>query len=247
MNTPQSDSDKSNSGATDAPNSAGESSSGEEPIRSIWPNSDETLELMDSARNGDASAANQLLDRHRDALRRMVAMRLDQRIKRRVDASDVVQDVLVDADRRLEKYLANPVMPFHLWLRQIAKDRLIDAHRRHRGSAKRSVDREQGMVVGGDMDRSTMELAAQLCDNQLTPAAAATMQELQTRFEAALTEVNEQDREIILMRHYEHLSNQEVAATLELSEPAASMRYLRAIRRLRTLLAETDEDIQESS
>lgn len=177
-----------------------------EPIRSIWPDSDETLELMASARNGDASAANQLLDRHRDALRRMVSMRLDQRIRRRVDASDVVQDVLVDANRRLEKYLENPVMPFHLWLRQMARDRLIDAHRRHRASAKRSVDREQGMVAGGDMDRSTMELAAQLCDNQLTPAAAATMHELQAQFETALGEVNDQDREIILMRHYEHLS-----------------------------------------
>lgn len=214
-----------------------------EPIRSIWPDSDETLELLASARNGDASAANNLLDRHREALRRMVAMRLDQRIRRRVDASDVVQDVLVDANRRLEKYLENPVMPFHLWLRQMARDRLIDAHRRHRASAKRSVDREQGMVVGGDMDRSTMELAAQLCDDQLTPAAAATMHELQTQFETALTEVNDQDREIILMRHYEHLTNQEVASILELSEPAASMRYLRALRRLRAVLSEKDEDV----
>lgn len=218
----------------------------QEPIRSIWPDSDETLELLASARDGDASAANQLLDRHRDALRRMVAMRLDQRIRRRVDASDVVQEVLVDANRRLEKYLENPAMPFHLWLRQMARDRLIDAHRRHRASAKRSVDREQGMLAAGDMDRSTMELAAQLCDDQLTPAAAATMHELQNRFEAALAEVNEQDREIILMRHYEHLSNQEVASILELSEPAASMRYLRAIRRLRTLLTDTDEDIEDA-
>jgi RNA polymerase sigma-70 factor (ECF subfamily) len=144
----------------------------------------------------------------------------------------------VDASRRLAEYLENPAMPFHLWMRQIARDRLIDAHRRHRVSAKRSVDREQAMAIGGDMDRSTMELAAQLCDGQMTPAAAATMRELQERFEAALVDISEQDRDIILMRHYEHLSNQEVAQILELTEPAASMRYLRAIRRLRVVLAE---------
>ncbi len=206
--------------------------------RSIWPDSEETLELLAGARKGDVAAAGQLLDRHREALRRMIAMRLDQRIRRRVDASDVVQEVLVDASRRLAEYLENPAMPFHLWLRQIARDRLIDAHRRHRVSAKRSVDREQAMAVGGDMDRSTLELAAQLCDNQMTPAAAATMRELQERFEAALVDLSDQDRDIILMRHYEHLSNQEVAQILELTEPAASMRYLRAIRRLRVLLAE---------
>ena len=206
--------------------------------RSIWPDSTETQALLADARDGNAAAAGQLLDRHRDALRRMIAMRLDQRIRRRVDASDVVQEVLVDANRRLADYLQNPAMPFHLWLRQMARDRLIDAHRRHRVSAKRSVDREQAIAVGGDMDRSTLELAAQLCDQQMTPAAAATMHELQARFEAALSEINEQDREIILMRHYEHLSNQEVAQALELSEPAASMRYLRAIRRLRGILAE---------
>ena len=206
--------------------------------RSIWPDSTETQALLAAAREGDAAAAGQLLDRHRDALRRMIAMRLDQRIRQRVDASDVVQEVLIDANRRLTDYLENPAMPFHLWLRQMARDRLIDAHRRHRVSAKRSVDREQAIAVGGDMDRSTLELAAQLCDGQMTPAAAATMHELQARFEAALSEINDQDREIILMRHYEHLSNQEVAQSLELSEPAASMRYLRAIRRLRVILAE---------
>ncbi len=206
--------------------------------RSIWPDSTETQALLAAAREGNAAAAGQLLDRHRDALRRMIAMRLDQRIRRRVDASDVVQEVLVDANRRLADYLENPAMPFHLWLRQMARDRLIDAHRRHRVSAKRSVDREQAIAVGGDMDRSTLELAAQLRDDQMTPAAAATMHELQARFEAALSEINDQDREIILMRHYEHLTNQEVAQSLELSEPAASMRYLRAIRRLRVILAE---------
>ena len=147
---------------------------------------------------------------------------------------------MVEANRRLAQYLENPVMPFHLWLRHMAKDRIIDAHRRHRGSAKRSVDREQAMAAPGKLDRSTVQLVSQLCDDQLTPAAAATMGELQDRFEAAVNEMDEQDREIILMRHFEHLSNQEVAAALDLSAPAASMRYLRAMRRLRVALGGDD-------
>lgn len=202
----------------------------------MWPDAEKTEQLMADARGGDAAAVNRLLDRHRDSLRRMVQMRLDRKIQRRLDVSDVVQDVLVEANRRLKDYLANPVLGFHLWLRQIAKDRIIDAHRRHRGSAKRSVDKERALAVPAADDRSTMELAAQLCDRELTPAAAATQNELAELVEQAITRLNEQDCEIIIMRHYEQLSNQEIAQALELSEPAASMRYLRAVRRLKELL-----------
>ena len=168
-----------------------------------WPQSEQTQELLDGAKAGDASAAGQLLDRHRDSLRRMIELRLDRRIQQRVDASDIVQEVLIEANRRLHSYLNDPVMPFHLWLRQMARDRIIDAHRRHRASFKRSVDREQAMAAPAALDRSTIELAAQLCDPELTPAAAATMQELQRRFQAALDTMEEHDREIVLMRHFE--------------------------------------------
>ncbi|MDA1050846.1 MAG: sigma-70 family RNA polymerase sigma factor [Planctomycetota bacterium] len=202
----------------------------------MWPTEDKTEELLLGAKNGDDDAINRLIDRHRGAVLRMVQLRLDQKIRRRVAASDVVQDVMIDASRRLQEYIANPVMPFHLWLRHIAKDRIIDAHRRHRGSQKRSVDREQGLAVPGADDHSTMDLAAHLCDGELTPAAAATQREMAQRVEAAITELGEQDGEIIIMRHYEQLSNQEVAQALGLSEPAASMRYLRAVRRLREML-----------
>ena len=208
----------------------------------FWPDNEKTQELLDKVKAGESDAANRLLDRHRDALRQMVAMRLDKKIQGRVDASDIVQDVMIEANRRLERYLEDPAMPFHLWLRHMAKDRLIDAYRRHRGSAKRSVDREQPMVAVGGMNHSTMELAAHLADGEMTPAAAATMHELQSRFEAAINELAEADQEIVLMRHFEHLTNQEAAAALNLSEPAASMRYLRAMRRLRELLAPENED-----
>ena len=210
----------------------------------MWPEQHNTEQLLAAAREGDSSAVNQLLTRHRDALRRLVGMRLDRKIQRRVDVSDIVQEVLFDAGRRLEDYLANPVMPFHLWLRHMARDRIIDAHRRHRASAKRSVDREQQLAVPKGNDQSTIQLAAHLLDREMTPAAAATMHELARRFETAIEDLEEQDREIVIMRHFEQLSNAETAIALSITQPAASMRYLRAMRRLRQLIG---DDANEES
>jgi RNA polymerase sigma-70 factor (ECF subfamily) len=207
----------------------------------MWPDTEQTEQLLRDVRQGDQAAASRLLQRHRQALRHLVQMRLDRKIQPRVDASDIVQEVLLEANRRLRDYLDNPVMPFHLWLRHIARDRIIDAHRRHRVSAKRSVDREQAMVTQGRPDRSTVDLAALLRDNQLTPAAAATATEMRRQFEAAIEQLCEQDREIVRLRHFEQLSNQQSAQALGLSMPAASMRYLRAVRRLRELLPDPNE------
>ena len=202
----------------------------------MWPEQLKTDELLAQAKDGDDVAVNQLMDRHRNSLRQLVRMRLDQKIQRRIDVSDVVQDVLVEANRRLNRYLADPIMPFHLWLRQIAKDRIIDAHRRHRVSARRSVDREQAIVAPRGYDQSSLQLLGMLGDQKLTPAAAALQQEMARKVEQAITRLDEKDCEIIVMRHYEHLTNQEIAQALELTEPAASMRYLRAVRRLKAVL-----------
>jgi RNA polymerase sigma-70 factor (ECF subfamily) len=215
---------------------------------SIWPDGDVTAELLVNVRGGESLAVEQLMDRHRNSLRRMIQLRLDQRLMQRMDVSDVIQDVLMEANRRLKDYLANPVIPFHLWIRQIAKDRIIDAHRRHRVSAKRSIDREQPQTGKGPPDQSTMELANQFRDQALTPAAAATQRELAEQIESAVQLLRENDREIILMRHYEQLNNQEIAQSLGLTEPAASMRYLRALKRLREViegLPTLHKDLQE--
>ena len=187
--------------------------------------------------------SNRLMDRHRDAVRRMVQLRLDHAVARRVDASDVVQDVMLEASQRLSDYLKNPGMPFHLWLRQLALDRIIDMHRRHRGAQRRSVDREQNFSGVGNDEQSAADLAALLRDAELTPAAAALRKELQARFVTALQQMDEGDREIIVMRHFEHLGNSEAAEALGLSAPAAGMRYLRAIRRLRELLGGDDSSL----
>lgn len=210
--------------------------------KSIWPADDQTQSLLEAARRGDGDAVNQLLETHRGPVRRLVEMRLDRKVQQRVDVSDVVQDVLVEASGRLDKYLNDPVMAFHLWMRQIAWDRIIDTYRRHRVSAKRSMDRERPMTRAAGNDHSTIELAAQICDPAMTPATAASQREIAAKVDAVIERLNEQDREIILMRHYEHLSNLEIAQVLGLNPPAASMRYLRALRRLRELLQQDDVD-----
>jgi RNA polymerase sigma-70 factor (ECF subfamily) len=212
----------------------------------MWPDASHTQQLLELARGGDAQARGELLGRHREALRRMVALRMDPVLQRRLDASDIVQDVLVEADRRLAEYLQAARMPFHVWLRHLARDRLIDAHRRHRTAARRSLDREQAAPNSLGSDQSAVDLVALLRDRELTPAAAATHRELELRFAAAIEKLEEVDREVILMRHFEQLSNQESAQALGLSEAAAGMRYLRAMRRLRALLGEPREQSPET-
>src|SRR6516164_10877688 len=130
----------------------------------MWPDANTTLELLQQAKQGDAQAVDALLARHREPVRRMIDLRLDPAIAQRVDASDVVQEVLLEASRRLQDYLRDPVMPFHLWLRHIARDHIIDAHRRHRQAQKRGVDREQPLAPAGWVDRSSLDLAAQFVD-----------------------------------------------------------------------------------
>jgi RNA polymerase sigma-70 factor (ECF subfamily) len=206
----------------------------------MWTNSPDTQKLLDQARCGDATAVERLLAHHREPVRRMIGVRLDPAIRPRVDASDVVQEVLLEASRRLSDYLRSPTMPFHLWLRHIARDHLIDAHRRHRQAQRRTVDREH-RIEFARTDSSSLAIVDQLLDPELTPATAAIREEIQGRFRSALDALPEDDREIVLMRHFEQLSNQDVASALGLTEAAASMRYLRAIRRLRALLLPTSD------
>lgn len=210
----------------------------------MWPEYEKTVRLLDEAREGVSDAVNQLFACHRNAIWRLVQMRLDKRIQKRVGVSDVVQDVLVEANRRLDVYLADPQLPFHLWLRQISRDRIIDAHRRHRVSAKRSIDREHGGHIQASADQSSLAVVDQLVDGQLTPAAIVARKELAERVELVIAGLPDQDREILMLRHYQLLTNQEVAEALELTPPASGMRYLRAVRHLQAILLSEHE--QES-
>jgi RNA polymerase sigma-70 factor (ECF subfamily) len=210
----------------------------------MWPDAGETDRLLGEVERERPSARDELWERYREPLRRMVSLRLDPALGRRIDASDVVQEVLLKASQRLADYLRHPDIPFHLWLRQIARDHMIDAHRRHRQAGKRSLDRERYPAAAeagtsGFADRSSFDLAAQLRDPAPTPAAEALRAELQGRFQAALRKLDSDDREVILLRHFEQLSNSETARALRLSEAAAGMRHLRALRRLRAILGES--------
>jgi RNA polymerase sigma-70 factor (ECF subfamily) len=202
----------------------------------MWPTRDQTDKLLADARRGKAGAVDALLGGFREPLRKVIGLRLDPVLARRVDASDIVQDVLIEANQRLTEYLKKPDMPFHLWLRHLAQDRIIDTHRRHRLAQRRSVDREQPIARPTWADESDPSLVAQLIDTDRTPATGAIQAELARRLAAAINELSEDDREIILLRHHEQLANQDVAELLGLTEAAASMRYLRALRRLRAVL-----------
>jgi RNA polymerase sigma-70 factor (ECF subfamily) len=208
----------------------------------MWENTSETKELLEQARQGDAAAVERLLTTHREPLRRMIGLRLDPALAARVDASDIVQDVLLEAHRRLQDYLRKPSMPFHLWLRHIAKDHIIDAHRHERLAQRRSVDREQALHAARP-DESSLDWAAQFFDQELTPASAAIRQEMERKVQQAIQQLGDDDRDIILMRYVEQLPNQDVAAALGLSEAAASMRCLRAVRRLQALLLSSDQKL----
>jgi RNA polymerase sigma-70 factor, ECF subfamily len=200
----------------------------------MWPNCDETIELLKGAQQGDRNAVERLLDRHRESLNRLIRCRLNQGVARRVDASDIVQDALVTASRRLADYLQSPTIPFHAWVRQLARDRLADVYRREL-AAKRNVAREQSAANTG---RSSLNPLALACDHELTPATTLLRKEFADRFQNAVNQLDEESREMILMRHAEQLTNSQAAELLNLSGPAASMRYLRALRQLKSLLGD---------
>ena len=208
----------------------------------MWPEQHQNGSLLNLVHGGETEAINKLMERHRPALRRMIEMRLDRQIQGRVDASDVVQDVLIEAAQRMRAYLEKPDIPFHLWLRQMAQDRIIDLHRRHHAQ-RRSVDMEQSMAAAFP-DQSSLDLMAQIQDQELTPAAATLRREMERRFHQGLAQLDDDDREVILMRHAEHLGNGEVATALGLSPAAAGMRYLRAIRRLKEVLGESSSSTE---
>jgi RNA polymerase sigma-70 factor (ECF subfamily) len=165
----------------------------------------------------------------------MVECRLNQGVARRVDASDIVQEALLTASRRLADYLQNPGMPFHAWLRQLARDRLADVYRRELAD-KRNIAREQ---PGAPTERSSLNPLANISDDQLTPGTALLRKEFAQRFQQAVDQLDDDAREIVLMRHAEQLTNSQAAEILGLSEPAAGMRYLRALRQLKAILGET--------
>jgi RNA polymerase sigma-70 factor (ECF subfamily) len=200
------------------------------------PDTDHRLERVGA---GDASARQQLLTRHRRRLRRMIALHLDRRLAARIDPSDVVQETLAEADRKLDDYARRRPLPFYPWLRQLAWDHLIALHRRHLHAGKRSVTREEPDVLRLP-DESAAKLASWLADVGSSPSARLLRSERCRRVRQALDELPERDREVLVLRHLEQLSTAEIAAVLGLREGAVKVRHLRALKRLRALLGEEE-------
>jgi RNA polymerase sigma-70 factor (ECF subfamily) len=193
-----------------------------------------TDRLLQQVQAGDRQAFEDLFASHRPYLRQVIAMRLDPRLRARLDTSDVVQETQLEAFRRLPDYLARRPMSFRLWLRKTACERLIMAQRHHLKAGRRTVGREVALPA-----RSSLSLVQQLFATGSTPSQRLDRADLARRVREVLAQLTETDREILLMRNLEALSNHEVAEVLGIEPAAASQRYGRALIRLRKLFLES--------
>jgi RNA polymerase sigma-70 factor (ECF subfamily) len=192
----------------------------------------ETQRLLMQISAGQRHAFNDLFNRHRDHLRRAVELRLDPRLRARVDASDLVQEAQLEAFRRLDDYLARRPMPFSLWLRKTAHERILNHRRAHIHAARRSVLCEQGFP-----EESSMMIANSLIGRGSSPSRRVIRREYQRLVSEAVDELDDIDREILLMRNVEGLSQREIAHVLDLSHDAVRKRYGRALVKLQRALA----------
>jgi RNA polymerase sigma-70 factor, ECF subfamily len=196
----------------------------------------EAPKLVKLANEGDSRAWQRLMSDHRDRLRRMVALRMDRRLQGRVDPSDVIQESFIDAARRLPEYVKNPTLPFFMWLRRLTGQRLMEQHRRHLGAQARDASREISLYHGTFPEATTADLAANLMGEFSTPSQAVIRLEQTKRLQDALESLEPIDREILVLRHFEQLSNGEASDVLNLDKSTASKRYIRAMVRLKDVL-----------
>ena len=191
-----------------------------------------TAALLDRLRGQDAEALGELFMLYRDRLWRMLYVRLDRRLASRVAPDDVLQETFLDVSRRIGEYLADPAVPFYVWLRFLAVQRMQIVQRVHLGAQMRDVSREVSLPPA-----SPESMAGQLVSQMTSPSQAAIRHELQERLRAVLEAMDPLDREVLALRHFEELSNDEVAQVLKITKEAASKRHVRALRRLKETFA----------
>lgn len=197
---------------------------------------DDIRPLLDRLEQGDTHVMGELFTHYQDRLWRMVDLRLDRRLHGRVSASDVVQETYIDAQKRVQHFLAKPELPFFVWLRMVASQRLIDVHRQHLGAQMRDAGQEVSLCVSGEFAATSICLVDRLAGDITSPSRAAIRGELAAQIELILNSMEPIDREVLALRHFEELSNQEVAAILGIDKHAASKRYIRALERLKDVL-----------
>ena len=194
---------------------------------------DAERELLERAGRGDRAAFAELFAAHEEPLRRAVAWRLDRRLAARFDVSDVLQETALEAARRLAEYAQNPAMPFGLWLRWLAREKLLQLERVH-FAQMRTVTREAPPLP---IDSSAAVVRG-LLGREPSPSRAVADAELAERLRFAMQQLDDDERDVILWRHFEQLSNRDIAQLLGVTEAAAGKRYIRALERLRGLLAD---------
>jgi RNA polymerase sigma-70 factor (ECF subfamily) len=192
-------------------------------------------EAIERARRGDRTALGELLEIYRPQLLLMVDLRLDDALRRRLDPADVVQDAWIEVIRRFSEWCAQSRIPFRVWVRLTAKQALLNANRRHAAATMRTTHREARMEIEA-ASVSAIRLAESFVASATTPTQAARRAELRTRVLEAFEELDETEREIVAMRHFEGLSNREAAAELAIEAAAASKRFTRALLLLRSRL-----------
>jgi RNA polymerase sigma-70 factor (ECF subfamily) len=206
----------------------------------------QTKALLARAAGGDGQAWGKLLTGHQERLTRMVAFRMDPRLRGRVDAADVVQDAFVEASEHRADYLRDPSAPLFLWLRGVVSNKLLEAHRHHLGTAMRDAKRELSLQAPRrSEDSSSAALCAQLTGHLTRASVAARRVEVKTRLQGALEEMDATDREVLALRHFEQLSNAEAAHVLGIQERAAAKRYIRALQRLKKILSDAPGGLTE--
>lgn len=203
----------------------------------IEPNLSETTRLADRLRAGDRSALSGVFDAYRGRLLRMVALRLDSRLRPRLDPADVLQDAFLDVAKRLDAYLVDPKLPPFLWLRLVVAERMATLHRHHIGTKMSDAGREVSLYHEALPRASTAALASMLLGRLTSPTQAAQRAEKLLRIQEALNGLEPTDREILALRHFEQLSRAEAAQALQITEEAGAKRYIRALKRMKDALA----------
>lgn len=199
---------------------------------------DDTDGLIEKASQGDPASLGRLFSKHEERLRRMVDARLDRRLSARIDPSDILQETYLEYARCLVEYSKRPELPFFLWLRMLTGRKLQMVHRRHLGTQSRDAHREVRLSRDDVPVVSSECLGYWLLGRQTTPSQAFARSELQLRVQEALQRLPELDREILVLRHFELLSNSEAAEWLGISEAAASNRFIRAIKRMKEVISD---------
>jgi RNA polymerase sigma-70 factor (ECF subfamily) len=191
------------------------------------------------AQSADPKALGEVWERYRERLRRLVRLRLDRRLQGRVDPSDVLQEAFLDFQARARDFVQQPDMPFFLWLRFLTGQRLQLIHRHHLGTQMRDAGREVSLQRGAMPQATSVSLAAQLLGRFTSVTQAVQRAEMQSILQEAINAMDPLDREILALRHFEELSNEETAQVLGIKPSAASSRHVRALKRLRESLRTT--------